>query len=641
MSDQAQITVLKFPDNVRLRKEMYLIDPNHCIYEIVDNAVDEYAAGRCKNITVKVSEYDDEETKIIVSDDGGGIPTSPSKDPDHKGKCQAEVALGTLSSSGKYGTEDGYKTATSGLHGVGASCVNAVSKLFTAQILHNKMVTNLHYEKGILKHKEVNCPTDSNEHGTSITFMLDRDLWKSEQYNFDIVRRRLQQLTYLNPGLTIKWVKEKNNVLVEDVTNYNENGLQAYYQNLTSAKLMLVNEPIIVNKTVKNDEVGDIQINVAFGYSQGYTGESYSFVNNVTTQSGDHVVGFNTGVVKAIQNYLSANDKYKNLNKNLTSDDCKEGLVTLISVKVMAPKFEGQSKSSIKMPEVRSAMYNTVLEEMKLYLDQHPQFVKALTEKLEKAAKARIAAKRARESIRNAKNTLAADAPAKLAACSSKKPAECEIYLVEGDSAAGSAVQGRDSRIQAILPVFGKILNSEKSREDEVITNSKLLEVIKALRCGIGKSFDIDKLRYDKIIIMADADVDGRHIATLWITFFYRYMPEIVKNGHLYIAVSPLYRITEKVGKKENYHYFYSDEELEEFKNNCKNTFYLDYIKGLGELQPQQLWESTMDPENRRIIQIVEGETENDSRAIEVCMGDNVDIRRQFILTNANFEKVV
>lgn len=637
--EQAQITVLKFPDSVRLRKEMYLINPDHCFYEIIDNSVDEFSAGRCKTIDVEIKKSNSVFREIIVKDDGGGIPTTLSKDPDHKGFIDAEIALSTLSAGGKFQQTGSYTTNTSGLHGVGASCVNAVSNSFNATIYHDKTVTELNFEKGIIKKRSINKPFSQDIHGTTISFVLDDTLWKDESYNFETIKKRLLQLSYLNPGLKINYKNSFNNS-TEEIGYYHEKGLSEYFSDLISNKSMLDTTPITIEKIVNNDQVGDIQISIALGYSTGYSSEIYSFVNNVNTAGGDHVTGFNAGTAKAITAYFASNDKYKSLNKVLTSEDTKEGLVALISVKVMAPKFEGQSKSSIKMPEVRNAVSTVVFEEVKFYLEQHPNFSKLLADKLEKATKARIAAKRAREAIRNAKNTLESSLPGKLAACSSKKPEESEIYLVEGDSAAGSAVQARDSKTQAILPVFGKILNTEKSREDEVLNNSKLLDVIKALKCGIGKTFDIDKLRYHKIIIMADADVDGAHITNLWITFFFRFMPQIIEKGYLYIAVSPLYRVTEKINKEEVFSYYYDDQSLSEYEAN-HSSYHVSYIKGLGELQPIQLWDSTMDPAKRHMIQITSNDAEEAFKMIELCMGSEVAPRKDFILDKIDFAKVV
>lgn len=614
---------------------MYLINPDHCFYEIIDNAVDEYSAGRCTDIDIEVKE-EGPLPAIIITDNGGGIPTSLSKDSDYKDKCQALVALTTLSAGGKMGMDDGYKTATSGLHGVGASCVNAVSEDFRAVIYHDKTRTNLEFKKGIVTNEEINTPVEQNIHGTSIYFKLDKELWEGEDYNWDIIKRRLKQLSYLNPGLKIKFTQFQK----EPEIYKHENGIEEYFKDLTQNKNMLdSNSFVIINQIIDNEVLGPVQISSAFSYSDSYSSEIYSFVNNVSTTSGDHVTGFNTGISKAITQFFNESDKYKSLIKNLTTDDCKEGLIGIISIKLREVKFEGQSKNSIKMPQVRTIVNNVISDYFKLYLEQHPIYVKLLADKIEKAIKARVAAKKAREAIRNAKSTLESSLPGKLTSCHSRKPEECEIYIVEGDSAGGTACQGRDSKTQAILPVFGKILNTEKAREADVLNNVKLLDVIKALKCGIGKTFDINKLRYHKVIIMADQDSDGGHISTLWITFFYRHLPEIIKNGYLYIALSPLYRVTEKVGKKEKFHYFFNDEDLSKFKSN--NQYKIDYIKGLGELQASQLWDSTMNPETRHIIRVTIDDAEKASQAIETCMGDNVEIRKKFILNNVDFSKVV
>lgn len=628
-----EIVENRFPDNVRLRKEMYLDSPNHCIMEIIDNAVDEFNAGHAKKITFAVSVTGSKFPKITVTDDGRGIPTKLSNSPGHEGETQAELALGNLSTSGKFGGGS-YKTATAGLHGVGASCVNAVSNSFNAVIRHEHTVTRLGYEKGLLKERVIEEPCSSAAHGTEISFVLDETLWTYEEFDFAALKKRLKQLAYINPGLTIVCTIDD-----KEESFFFPEGIGRYYSDITASKVMLNSEAITIDKTIDDPEAGPIEIGIRLGFSSGYTTDIYAFVNNVATTGGDHFIGLTQGIVRAATLFLENNSKYKNLLKNLASEDFREGLFALMSVRVMAPKFEGQGKKSIKMPPVRSAVYNAVVDELKLYLEQHPNFVKVLAEKLERASKSRLAAKRARDAIRSAKSTVDSSLPGKLAACSSKKPEECAIYIVEGDSAAGSAVQGRDPKYQAILPVFGKILNASKAREDEILKSEKMLDVIKALKCGIGKTFDIKKLRYHRIVIMADADVDGYHICCLWMTFFYKYLPELIRAGHIYIQLSPLYRVTEIVGKKEVNHYFFDDEELAGFSS--KHKYHVSYIKGLGELQPKQLWESTMSPENRRLIQVSEEDAEEAMRAIDVCMGDDVGVRREFIMTNADFSKVV
>lgn len=659
MNEDYGISTMRFPETVRQRTGMYLNSPNHCIEEIIDNSIDEFTAGFAKRIKVTVEAVEGQlYPTITVLDDGRGIPTQPSRDRDFLGRSQAEQALETLHAGGKFGTASGYKVATSGLNGVGASCVNAVSTSFIATIYHHGTRTVLQYAKGLLQTKSVEEPISDKElQGTEIRFILDETVWPDNQYLLPELRNRLQQLTYLNPGLEITYVTaEGTEVFVH------EKGLLDYYRHLTARKAMLADkapqkdakkavgeakpmEPIHVHKVVKNPKPkadvpdNDITVEVIFGYSEEYTNQVLGFVNFIATSGGDHYAGFNRAVGQAIMSFFKESNDYKNLLKDLKNEDCREGIIGIINIKVMAPRFDGQAKQSIMMPEVQSAVYSSVVEEFRNYLELHPDFVALLADKLEVAVRSRIAAKKAREGERKKKKILEGGNPGKLAACSSKKPEECSLYLVEGDSAAGSAIQGRDSRTQAILPVFGKILNTEKSREVDVVSNDKLMEVVKALRCGIGADFDITKLRYHKIIIMADADVDGFHISTLWITFFYRHMPELIKQGHLYIALSPIYRVTETVGKQEKNYYFFDDEELANFESKHKTS--VSYIKGLGELQPIQLWESTMDPEKRRLIQVTVDDGELAHDAISKCMGDDVAVRKLFIMQEADFEKAV
>ena len=433
---QAQITVLRFPDNVRLRKEMYLIDPNHCIYEILDNAVDEYSAGRCNQIEISVLDKNDPLSYIYIKDNGGGIPTTSCNDPEYKGHSQAYVALGALTTSGKYGSagKDGYTTITSGLHGVGAACVNAVSKKFLAEIRHNGYYSELNFEKGKCIQEKINYKKDTeNKTGTSILFKLDKELWGEESFDLSVIYRRLHQLAFLNPGLTIIYNLGDGTENFESEVIHHSEGLKEYFSKISSTKAMIGANDIRITKDITDENVGNIFIDTVFNYNTGYTGEIYGFVNNVSTKSGDHISGFNAGIVKAISHYLNDNkDKYKTLIKSVTNDDFKEGLTSILSVKVMNPKFEGQSKASIKMKEVWNAVNNLVYEDFKLYLEQNPTFTKTLLDKFEKAAKARIAAKRAREAIRNAKNTLDSSLPGKLSACSNKSPDKSEIFLVEG-----------------------------------------------------------------------------------------------------------------------------------------------------------------------------------------------------------------
>jgi len=642
MSNQV-IKSSKFPQSVRGNVGMFLSSPNHCIFEIIDNSVDEFVAGYAKHIHVQVLRDTTNAFPLIrVIDDGRGIPTSLTDDPDFKGQTQAEMALCNLSTGGKFEeSAEGYATVTSGMHGVGASCVNATSNSFEAVIYHGGTKTVLRFAKGLIEKRSIEEPiADQKRQGTEITFALDDTIWEDEADRFDFaeVKKRMWELAYLNSGLELSFEDGP-----EHERYYEEQGFLALYQDIISSKAMLADKDakgntkelfktVAVDKLVHDLKDGDIEIKAAFSYAErNAEAELHSFVNNVATTGGDHNIGFKEAVTKAIKDFYEAEAKNKRLLKYLPKINCHTGLIALISVKVKKPIFIGQAKTVLKKSTVRKAVRVSVYDALKLYLEQNPVFAEALAKKL-----------LASYIPETPKPTLPGGGnPEKLAACSCKNPEECSLYLVEGDSAAGSAIQGRDSKTQAILPVFGKVLNSEKQQEDKVQSNSKLLEVVKALKCGIGKKFNINNLRYHKIIIMADADTDGAHISTLWITFFYRQLPELVRRGYLYIALSPIYRVMEQVGKKEEARYFFDDDELNAYKATVKNKYHVSYIKGLGELQPRQLWESTMDPSRRRLIRVTEGDAELASDAIDLCMGDDAKKRWQFIASEADFTKAV
>lgn len=624
MTEQAQISVLRYPDSVRLRKEMYLMDKNHALFEIVDNAVDEYSAGYATAIAVAIIG-----NKVVVEDNGRGIPVTPHPDPEFAGLSQAEVAFTTLHAGGKFGDEKGYQTATGGLHGVGAACVNAVSSEMQLIIYTDGKKYQVDFEKGIIKTPlRVVGEADPDKTGTEVHFILDDEVWEDEQYDYKKIQKRLKQLAYLNPGLFIYFyldVVDKNGKEIKLEEKYCfEDGLESYMNKLLKSKNSVSG---IIHFSGQED---DILMDSAFSYTDGYNQEIYTFCNNISTEAGgDHLTGFKIGVANAVMKYMEEND-LKN-KTYIEPDDCREGIVGIVSVKVKDPKFEGQGKTKIKMNSVRTAVRRLVETEFYDYLCRNQEEAKKIIDKVLLAAKAREAAKRAREAVKNKQEILESSGlPGKLADCSSKNPEECEIFLVEGDSAGGSAKQARDRRTQAILPVFGKILNVEKTRQDQVLKNQKLQDVLKALGCGIGDKFDISRLRYHKIIIMTDADTDGHHIQCLYLTFFYRYLRELIEKGYVYIAMPPLYRVT----KGKIVQYAYDDEELS--KLDTEKAVITRY-KGLGEMNPDQLWETTMNPETRKLVQITIEDAETADEYFSMLMGDNVGSRKEFIIENADY----
>lgn len=632
VDEQAQISVLRFPECVRLRKEMYLTDPNHCVYEIVDNSIDEHAAGRCNAIAIAI--VGDE---VIVEDDGNGIPVTKSEDPEYAHLSQAEVAYTVLHAGGKFGKAGGYKTNTGGLHGVGASCVNAVSDKVNLIINTGGKQYQVDFAKGVITnglHKV--GPAKEGQTGTEVHFVLDKEIWGEEQFDFKKIEKRIQQLAYLNPGLTLLLYfdsvdEEEQEIKLEKTFCYPE-GIKDYISKLVKGKTTIADTAYFVKK-ITDEKVGDIEVSVAYTYTDGYSQDIKCFVNNIATEAGgDHLAGFKQGSYKAAEQYALESGAIKDA-KAIESDDTREGMTAIISIKVKEPKFEGQGKSKIKMPEVRNAVKQATEEFMFDYLSKDANRAKRIMDKVLIAAKARLSAKRAREAARGQKEGMEGGLAAKLADCSEKDPALCEIYLVEGDSAAGSCKSARNRKTQAILPVFGKILNAEKSRYDQIITSVKLLDMLKALKCGIGDEFNIDKLRYHKIILFSDADVDGAHIQCLNLVFFYRYLRPIIEAGHLYIACPPLYKVAKKVGKKEEVVYLFSKEELEAYNTEgCTIQRY----KGLGEMNPDQLWDTTMNPETRKLIQIEISDYEQAEEYLSLCMGKDVESRKAFIIENSS-----
>lgn len=653
MSEQASISVLDYPENVRLRRGMYLKDPDHTVFEIVDNAVDEYAAGHGDTITVGI--IGDE---VIVEDNGNGIPVTPHKDPRYKGKSQAEVAYTVLHAGGKFGGSSlgGYKTNTGGMNGVGASCVNAVASRTNLIIRCNDKEYQIDFARGktVKSLYETGNAVEKGRTGTEVHYVLDKEVWGNEWYDFSHIKNRLKEIAYLNPGLTIQFVvdshdSEGNKVQAEEIFCYPD-GVKAYIQDSTKNKEVLA-DPLVTSNTVKYtalvhpskavdgkvvtdystniEEEREMLVDVALAYTNSFSSNIISFVNNVRTEyGGDHETGFKMGVFAAVKQYLLDKKFIKN-EKDVESDDCREGMVAVVSVKLRDPNFEGQGKGKIRMSIVRSAVKNAIEKTLTQFLNEDDNRAQTLMDKVMRAIKAREAARKARNIARGLKNIEKKQAVENLAECTCKDPEMSEIFLVEGDSAGGSAKQGRDRRFQAILPVFGKIINAEKATLEQVVKSVKMKDLISALRCGIGESFNIGNCRYHRIIIMADADVDGAHIQCLHLVNMFRYMRPLIEAGYVYVACPPLFKVSRKKGKKEEVTYLYTAEELAAFDTEgCTVQRY----KGLGEMTPEQLWETTMNPETRRLIQIDLDDLEEAEEAITLCMGKDVNARREFIL---------
>ena len=625
--DEVQITTLSDVEHVRQRRGMYLPNMNYCVHEIVDNSVDEFMAGYCKNIWVQI-----EPNKVLrVQDDGRGVPITPSKDDPTK--SMAEVALGHLKSGGKFNAEgsmieQGVKTG--GLNGTGASAVNFCCDQFVATITKNKTQYQLAWEKGVLTAplSQIGKATeDELPNGTLIELMPDMSIWVDDDYDITAINKRLEQLTFLNPGLSIHTDLNYANKQIE-CTYVNPNGLTAYIEKLTAKRDTIVN-PIHKTFSVDSAKFGKVDIDIALGYDSGYSEESYMFTNNVPNAlGGHHATGFREGLFRAIDSYYTENTRGKLVN--LIQDDVREGLTAVVSVKVSNPVFDGQGKAKLNMPGIRGLVREATMEMMEDFLDKNPDAAKIIISKAVNAQATREKVRKTREADRAARK-LGGKTPDKLTACSSKVAEECEIWLAEGDSAGGSCKKARDARTQAILPVFGKINNVESMSLDRVLDSVKLKDVVDALGTGIGENFDIDKLRYHKIIVAADADDDGLHIQTLWITFFYKHMRPIIENGHLYISCPPLFKVAKD---KKTYKYCYTiaekDETLAEWGSKCQVFRY----KGLGEMEASDLKESTMNKDSRVLLQVTLEDLEYDENVISACMGDDASLRRELILDN-------
>ena len=619
--DENQIQVLEGLEAVRKRPGMYIGSTSsrglhHLVYEIVDNSIDEALAGYCNTILVTINE----DNSIEVEDNGRGMPVGMHP---KMHKSTVEVIMTILHAGGKFGG-GGYKVS-GGLHGVGASVVNALSEKCVVTVKREGHLWQQEYAKGKVL-TELQVVGNSEETGTKTYFKPDPEIFDDVIYDFNVLSQRLRELAFLNKGINITLIDKREDK--KEVFHY-EGGIKSFVSYLNRNKEALHKEPIYV-EGVKDG----ISVEVALQYNDGYNENIFSFANNIDTiEGGTHLVGFKTALTRVLNDYAKKFGHLKENDKNLSGDDIREGLTSVISVKISEPQFEGQTKTKLGNSEVRGIVDSIVGEGVGVFLEENPAISKIIIDKALMAARARDAARKARELTR--KSVLERSSlPGKLADCSSKDPRECEIYIVEGDSAGGSAKQGRNRKFQAILPLRGKILNVEKQRLDRILNADTIRSMITAFGAGIGADFDIEKIRYHRIIIMTDADVDGAHIRTLLLTFFYRYMRDLIDGGHVYIAQPPLY----KVNKNKKEAYAYSDEELErileEFGGKDSSTSIQRY-KGLGEMNAEQLWDTTMDPEKRILLKATVEDAMEADEIFTILMGDKVEPRREFIQQNA------
>lgn len=628
-----QIQILEGLEAVRKRPGMYIGSTSakglhHLVYEIVDNAVDEALAGFCNHIEVTINE----DNSITVTDNGRGIPVGIN----HKAGLPAvEVVFTILHAGGKFGG-GGYKVS-GGLHGVGASVVNALSEWLEVTIHKDGKMYKQRYERG-----KVMCPLkvvgDTDRVGTFVTFLPDKEIFEETVFDYEVLRQRLREMAFLTKGLKIVLIDKR---LEEPKVRefHAEGGIKEYVEYLNRHK-----DPLYENIMYFEGQKSDVFVEVALQHNNSYTESVYSFVNNITTpEGGTHLVGFKNALTKTFNDYARGQKYLKDNEVNLSGEDIREGLTAIISIKIGEPQFEGQTKQKLGNSEARGAVESVVSEQLKYFLEQNPSVAKIICDKAILAQRARDAARKARDLTRRKTALDGMSLPGKLADCSDKNPENCEIYIVEGDSAGGSAKTARSRATQAILPLRGKILNVEKSRLDKILANAEIRAMITAFGTGISEDFDISKLRYHKIIIMTDADVDGAHISTLLLTFFYRFMPDLIRHGYVYLAQPPLY----KVEKAKNMYYAYSDDELNQILTEIgrDGNNKIQRYKGLGEMDAEQLWDTTMDPEKRVLLKVVyDPKYESDQEYEKVLdetfdrlMGDKVEPRREFIEANAKF----
>ena len=619
--DESDIQVLEGLEPVRKRPGMYIGSTDerglqHLVVEVVDNSIDEALAGYCTQIDVVINE----DGSCSVADNGRGIPTGIIA---HEGKSAVEVVLTKLHAGGKFGGE-GYKIS-GGLHGVGVSCVNALSKWLKVDVYQNGYHYFIEFARGVSK-APLEKQERSDRRGTTVTFMPDDEIFETTDFNYDIMKNRFREIAFLNKGLVITLEDRRKNRERKDEFEF-KGGIVEFVEYLNKSKNPLFPEPIYFNKFQNNSEV-----EVSFQYNDSYTEIIHAYANNINTEEGGtHLTGFKNALTKVINDYGQKNKILKESEK-LSGEDCREGITAVISVKLMNPQFEGQTKTKLGNSEMRTIVEKAMQDGFGDYLEEHPKEARELIMKSVTAQKAREAARNARDLTRRKGVLESTTLPGKLADCSEKDPKFCEIYLVEGDSAGGTAKQGRDRRFQAILPLRGKILNVEKARMHKILENAEIKSMATAFGAGIGADFDINKLRYDKIICMTDADVDGSHIRILLLTFFFRFMRPLLEQGHVYAAQPPLYKVTR--GKEDLY--FYSDQELEDnLESQGRKGVIIQRYKGLGEMAAGQLWETTMNPEKRILLQVTMQDAVEADALFNQLMGEEPELRRAFIEENA------
>jgi len=622
-----QIQVLEGLEAVRKRPGMYIGSVSirglhHLVYEIVDNCVDEALAGYCTKIKIEI-----EPGNIIsVEDNGRGIPV----DIHPKTKISAaETVYTKLHAGGKFGGDSGYKVS-GGLHGVGASVVNALSTWTEVTIQRDGGIFQMQFERGKTT-KNLTRIGDSKQTGTKVRFLADDTIFETLEYDYQTLENRFREMAFLTKGLFIS-IEDKREETPKKAEFCFEGGLNSFVEYLNKNKEKLHQTPIYIEKD------GEVPVEIAFQYTTAYSENIYSFVNNINTiEGGTHLEGFKRSLTKTFNDYAKAHNILKEKDGNLQGEDIREGITAVVSVKVKEPQFEGQTKTKLGNSNVTGVVQSLVNEALANFLEENPAVAKAILEKCVSASRAREAARKARELVRRKNALESTTLPGKLADCSSKVPEECEVYIVEGDSAGGSAKQGRDRKFQAILPLWGKMLNVEKSRADKIYNNDKLQPVILAVGAGIGNDFDITKIRYGKVIIMADADVDGAHIRTLLLTFFFRYMRPLVENGNVFLAQPPLYKLSKR-GMTDVY--CYSDDEMnQKLAEIGKDGINIQRYKGLGEMNPEQLWETTMNPESRILVQVTMEDAMKADEIFTILMGDEIGPRREFIENNAKYVK--